>query len=476
MIVVRNSMHDDAWFELYKEGNDWKITVHPNEEDKQRELHFYVVHGTEVKRKYEVTQKAKAPVSVAAPAISRTTEQPVIVNTDWQEEAMTDTIISAEEMDTEVTTAQEEVKTIPESVTDEAPQPEPTVEVLPSEMEKVEQEQTPPLIRTKPAVQEIQEDNIRIVNTHSGAFKAKERDYRIQIKATGSWTAEIIPPNSWVRIERKELTRDGGGVTLHVSQNDSVEKRQGTRLLVRLDGKPTVSDNLWLAQEGIGAVNQVWEKVWQGVRKTMPVWIVLFLLVGGYGAWWWSRPALTLQGEPLREVTQEGEVVSWDFKTKYGWQAEVVDGAFVTLDTDGGDAGSHVLQAKVLANKVYSNRTATVRIICQDKSVLLEVRQTYNRADSLNFELSKFRERWQRSAVDSRISKPDLMDLLLKLDNQTDVRGVFRLSDGTAVPGNSRVVKGEAKDCQIGVTHKVIDFQKDEETGVYTRIVLEPIK
>ena len=289
--------------------------------------------------------------------------------------------------------------------------------------------------------------------------------YHLSVEATGPWTARLENNPDWVKIRNEKGVGDGM-LELEVKKNTSIYARNDVRLVVALDnGKD--SDFVKLSQKGSTDIPFDWKALWQKVRIPVCALVVAGLAWGGYMIGWSWMPALQIEDELHKTLPYDATGTGWDFDAKDAWTAEVVDGAWVTVGQREGEAGSHHLDVQFNGNRIWAERSATIRLTCQDKSELLTIKQGYNRVDSLNDVLTKYRELYESK------KDVDYSGITSKLD-KTDYRGVFRTVDGSYIGNNLYAIQGKYENCRIGDTHKVVDFKQNAESLI-TEIIVAPI-
>lgn len=301
--------------------------------------------------------------------------------------------------------------------------------------------------------------------------EARKKDYDIPVSASGEWRAYFEKQEDWVFILKGRGCEDGK-VGITVKKNPSLMNRDEVKMVVELVDDPKVKDTVRIVQQGMPLKSVDWKKIWEDCKPYVWGLVIGLALVVGYFMWQHSRPGLVPLDDLILTAAKDDTGFGWSFKAKDDWTAELVEGdGWLMLEQEKGTAGKQVLKGTFKPNNLFKDREAVIRLTCSGQTEKLVVKQAYNRADSLNQELSAFLKLWK---VDRKLAKEKQTEILDRLQNQNrNIEGVFRLKDGSPVGNNARILTGEAG-YRIGVTHRVTDFTKDSD-GIFTRIILEPI-
>ncbi len=311
---------------------------------------------------------------------------------------------------------------------------------------------------------------VKFSQTGPVIFEASGGSCKLDVEATGPWTAYIENYPEWVQIIGKDKGSGNGTLTLKSSRNESSSERGRVKLVVKLDdGQDMYS--IFLRQKGWVERTVDWRGWWLRTRPFVLIACILLAIGAGYGIWWSARPALVLNDAAYLEVAHDVSMAEWSFDTKGDWTAEVVDGTWLTLEQKSGHSGSNVLTALFRPNTKHSSHSARISLTCMDKSVTLELKQGYNRVDSLNHVLTELREEMDKWNKNGRTGNAPNYDELLN----DMVKNAFHDRNGNPLYNNYRTIRGMVKDCRIGETHRVVDFKKNDQ-GKFSEIILEPIK
>ena len=313
---------------------------------------------------------------------------------------------------------------------------------------------------------------VKFSQTEPVIFEASGGSFKLDVEATGPWTAYFENNPKWVQIIGKDKGSGNGSLVLKANPNTSVQERDLVRLVVKpVNGTNRDGDYILLCQMGRVERTVDWRGWWLRARPVVLIACILLAIGAGYGIWWSARPALVLNDAAYLEVAHDASMAEWSFDTKGDWTAEVVDGTWLTLEQKSGHSGSNVLRALFRPNSKHSSHSARISLTCMDKSVTLELKQGYNRVDSLNHVLTELREEMDKWNKNGRTGNAPNYDELLN----NIVRYAFHDREGKPLYDTYRTVTGELKDCRIGETHRVVDFKKNDQ-GKFSEIILEPIK
>lgn len=313
---------------------------------------------------------------------------------------------------------------------------------------------------------------VKFSQTEPVIFEASGGSCKLDVEATGPWTAYFENNPKWVQIIGKDKGTGNGSLVLKANPNTSVQERDLVRLVVKpVNGTNRDGDYILLSQMGRVERTVDWRGWWLRTRPFVLIACILLAVGAGYGIWWSARPALVLNDAAYLEVGHDVSMAEWSFDTKGDWTAEVVDGTWLTLEQKSGHSGSNVLRALLRPKTTYSSDSARISLTCMDKSVTLKLERGYNRADSLNHVLTELREEMDKWNGNGRTGNAPNYDELLK----DMVKNAFHDRNGNPLYDNYRTIRGMVKDCRIGETHRVVDFKKNDQ-GKFSEIILEPIK
>ena len=293
-----------------------------------------------------------------------------------------------------------------------------------------------PQKQPEPVKPAVQRSDITLIEK-----KETKGNMTVIFDATSIWNVDMKSLPEWIKVSPLKGEKGKQSITIKPLENKGGPREAeikvtcgGDSIFIPVSQKGKTTGFKWL---GLAAVILAFG-VWMGLNPD-----------GGT-----DGPALRLMNMPDREldVSYDAEDIYIAFEAGDNWNCEILpsDADWLSVDRTAGTEGQTTLKAAVKTNRKFHNRQATLSLICRDTTLLVVVNQGYDKVDSLQQNLAG-------------VEFSPFFHVVDESGNPITVKGEDFESD--------RLVKGEYPDYRIGVTHDIVNYERDKKNRVSKLII-----